>query len=121
MDDVKEQILLVLATVPNDEEGERIARTVVEERLAACCNAGLPVRSFFWWDNSVNDEPEKLLLFKTAASRLNALTARIRELHSYDVPEVIALPVIGGSEDYMHWVLEETKQQEASGGIGSYL
>ena len=119
MDDM--QIIMVMATVPNDEEGERIARTVVEERLAACCNAGLPIRSFYWWDSNVCDEPEKLLIFKTTAARMEALTTRIRELHSYDVPEVIALPVISGSEDYMNWVREETKTRDVSGDTGPYL
>ena len=103
-----DDILVVLVTVASADDGAAIARALVEERLAACGNTGLPVRSVFRWEGTICDEPEYLLILKTTGARLERLTARIQELHSYDVPEIIALPVVGGSPEYAAWVRRET-------------
>jgi periplasmic divalent cation tolerance protein len=103
------QVVVALVTVPDSETGQHIAITVVEERLAACGNTGAPVQSIYRWEEKICNEPEELLILKTTAARLPELTKRIQELHSYDVPEIIALPVVGGSDDYLNWVRAETE------------
>ncbi|MGQ9584443.1 MAG: divalent-cation tolerance protein CutA [Anaerolineae bacterium] len=104
MGDVVAEYRLVVITCPSGEEAERIARTVVEERLAACVNVVPGVTSYYWWEGRVQQDAEWLLLAKTASARLEALTARVRELHSYEVPEVVALPIVGGSPGYLDWI-----------------
>ncbi len=98
--------LVVLVTTPTREEGERIARELVGEHLAACVNLVPGVRSLFWWAETIQDEHETLLVIKSREDRFDALAARVRSLHSYSVPEVIALPVVRGSEAYLAWIDE---------------
>lgn len=105
--------VVVLVTVPSADVGEKIAVAVVGERLAACVNIVPGVRSLFRWEGRVQDEPELLLVVKTTADRLPALETRVRSLHPYSVPEVIALPVVAGHEPYLAWVAESVK---AKGG-----
>lgn len=99
----------VLITCPDREVAERIARALLEERLAACVNITGPLLSLFWWEGRIDRAEEFLLLVKTRTSLLERLIARVRELHPYEVPEVVALPIIGGSEDYLAWLGEETR------------
>ncbi|MBI2131456.1 MAG: divalent-cation tolerance protein CutA, partial [Candidatus Tectomicrobia bacterium] len=94
---------LVLVTAGTEEEGARIAHALVEEGLAACANIVPRVRSIYRWKGGVQDEPESLLLIKTTAARLEALSARVGELHSYTVPETIALALDRGRESYLDW------------------
>lgn len=102
-------VRIVLITVPDDDETvEKVARPLVDERLAACVNVLPGVRSFYRWEGAVQDDPERLLIVKTTAARLPALTARVTELHPYSVPEVIATPVLGGFGPYLEWVREQT-------------
>jgi periplasmic divalent cation tolerance protein len=96
----------VLVTAGTEEEGARIARALVEEGLAACANIVPRVRSIYRWKGGVQDEPESLLFVKTTAARLEALAARVGELHSYTVPETIALALDRGRESYLDWVAE---------------
>ena len=96
--------VVVLVTTPTRDEGERIARAVVAEHLAACVNVLPEIRSFFFWEGTIQDEQETLLVIKSREDRFEALAARIRALHSYTVPEVIALPVVRGSETYLAWI-----------------
>lgn len=98
--------LVVLVTTPTRDEGERIAKELLEEHLAACVNLVAGVRSFFWWEGTIQDEQESLLVIKSREDRFEALAARVRSLHSYAVPEVIALPVVRGSETYLAWIDE---------------
>ncbi len=99
-------VLVVLITVPSLEVGGRIARALVEERLAACVNLVPGMTSVFWWEGAVQTEAEALLLAKTLSPRFEALAARVRSLHPYAVPEIIALPLHAGHEDYLDWVRE---------------
>lgn len=101
-------VRLVLVTAPPDE-APQLARRVVEEGLAACVNLVEPVRSVFRWQGAVEEADEVLLVLKTSVPTLAALRARIQELHSYDVPEFLVLPVEGGAEAYLDWVLTETR------------
>ncbi len=105
---------MVWVTVPNEEEGERIAKILVAEQLAACVNLIPHVRSFFIWDNTFCEEKEALLILKTKASLFHDVETRVRELHSYEVPEIIATPIEMGSTKYLEWVSENTKQKEGN-------
>jgi len=98
--------LVVLSTVASAEEGAAIARALVEERLAACVNLVGGVRSFFFWEGRLQEEAEVLLVMKTRRERYGELEARLRALHSYTVPEVLALAVEAGSPAYTAWVRE---------------
>lgn len=102
-----DEVRVALITAPDADTGARIARTLVEERLVACVNLVPGVRSIYRWEDAVQDDAEVLLVAKTAAVRAEALAARVREVHPYDVPEVLLLPVHGGSAPYLDWVREE--------------
>jgi uncharacterized protein involved in tolerance to divalent cations len=105
--------LVVLVTCGTASEADRIARELVGKRLAACVNIWeSPVRSIYRWKGRMETAPEHLLLIKTTQSRLAELQRRIRELHNYDVPEVIALPIIGGSPEYLAWLDESVRKKE---------
>lgn len=110
-----EETVVVLITASSMVEGERIGRKLVEERLAACANVVPNLRSFFWWQGKLTEEGEVLLLIKTRRSLLEPLVARVKRLHSYEVPEIIALPVVAGSEDYLRWVAQETARPSGVG------
>jgi periplasmic divalent cation tolerance protein len=97
--------IVVLVTAGSAEEAVKIARSVVEERLAACVNIVPGVRSIYRWEGKVTEDAEWLLVMKTSRARFAALEARIRELHSYQVPEVMAFDVATGSRPYLDWLL----------------
>lgn len=98
------QHILVMCTCPDEAVAERIARALVDERLAACVNRMSNLRSTYRWEGRIEDEPEVLLLVKTSGSRYPALELRIKTLHPYEVPEIIALPIIAGSPAYLAWL-----------------
>ncbi|MDJ0864524.1 MAG: divalent-cation tolerance protein CutA [Myxococcota bacterium] len=102
-------IQVALCTAPDAEVAERIARALVEERLVACANLLPNMRSIYRWEGRVEESAEVLLVLKTRADRVAALADRIREIHPYDVPELIALPVEAGLEAYLGWVGEEAR------------
>lgn len=93
---------VILCTTPVSEV-EKLARPLVEEQLVACINVS-DVNSFFRWDGKLEDEKEALLIMKTTTDKIDDVVRRVQDLHSYDVPEVIALPIIGGHEGYLEWV-----------------
>ncbi len=101
-------MIVVLITAPNDDEAGMISEILVEERLIACANR-LPVRSIYRWREKIEDDAEILLLCKTKKELLDKLIERVKELHSYEVPEIIAVPIVGGSDDYLKWVDESTE------------
>ncbi len=94
--------LIVLVTAPHEEAG-RIQEALVRERLAACVNM-VGADSFYIWEGKEERAKEALLIMKTTSRKLSGLVKRVKELHPYDVPEVIALPVSGGNADYLKWV-----------------
>jgi len=102
------EIRVVLLTAPDAACAQRIARTLVEERLAACVNVMPGLRSLYRWEGRVEDAAEVLLVAKTHAGRAAALAARVAELHPYELPEVLELPVVGGSKPYLAWVRRES-------------
>lgn len=102
-------VRLVYTTCPDTATARSIARTLVEERLAACGNVVPGLVSIFRWRGAIETEKECLLLLKTTAGRLDALAARLAELHPYEVPELLAVPVEHGASAYLRWVVEETE------------
>ena len=99
--------VVVFVTAGSPAEGDRLARSLVEERLAACVNRAAPIQSVYRWQGKVEQSEEELLIIKTRKSLFAALETRIRELHSYSVPEIIALPIVDGSEGYLRWLGEQ--------------
>jgi periplasmic divalent cation tolerance protein len=98
--------LLVVMTASSRDEARSIARILVEEELAACCNLLGDVESIYRWKGKVEEAREVMVLVKTTASRFNALRQRVVELHSYDVPELIALSIVEGLPEYLDWLRE---------------
>lgn len=105
------EVLVVFVTVGNEEEALTIGRTLVEEKLVACVNLVPQIRSIYWWKGEVCDDQELLLVMKTTTSMFDSLQSRIRELHSYEVPEIVALSVAKGLPDYLKWVVESISQR----------
>ncbi len=103
--------IVVLVTVGSEQEAETIATALLEERLAACVNVTSPVRSLYRWEGRIADDREWQLVIKTQARLFEALAARVRTLHSYDLPEIIALPVLAGTTDYVDWIQNETESE----------
>jgi len=104
-----EKDIVVFITAPNEDEAARIARSLVEARLAACANILRNIRSIYTWKGKVQDDSEVLMMVKTRKALFNAVSSMVKELHSYDVPEIIALPIIDGSPDYLSWLRESTE------------
>ncbi len=96
--------IVVLSTASSAGEAEKIARKLVEERLAACVNLVPGMRSFYRWKGTVEDSPECLLIIKSSRDRFEALGTALEKMHSYEVPEVIALPVVDGARNYLNWM-----------------
>ncbi len=101
--------LIVLITVSSSDEAEKVGTSLVEEHLAACVNIIPGIRSIFFWEGKVQVEQELTLLCKSTQQLLDKLISRVKELHSYTVPEILALPVVGGSADYLSWLREMAK------------
>jgi periplasmic divalent cation tolerance protein len=100
--------IVVFITASDEEEASKIARALVEERLAGCVNIIKDIRSIYSWQGKIEDEKEVFMVVKTQKTLFDSLMKRIKELHSYTVPEIIALPIIQGSEDYLKWLNEAT-------------
>ena len=102
-------VVIVLTTAPDDERAETWARTLVEERLAACVNLHGAMTSFYRWKGVVERDAERQVVIKTTRERLATLQARLQELHSYELPEFVVLTVEDGSDEYLKWVIEQTR------------
>jgi periplasmic divalent cation tolerance protein len=101
--------MLVLTTLPSAEAAAELAKAVVEEKLAACANLLPAVRSIYRWQGRVQDESEVLVLFKTRQEHFERLKSRVLELHPYEIPEVLAVPVEQGYQAYLDWLAQETR------------
>lgn len=104
---------IILVTAPDVETAGRLVRTLVEERLAACGNIVPGLRSIYRWQDEVHDEAEVLIVLKTVEARVAAVIERVPQLHPYDVPEVLVLPVEAGSGAYLEWVRQESSGERS--------
>lgn len=100
---------VVFCTCPDSESAERLGRMLVEEHLAGCVNVVPGLTSIYMWQGSLRREPECLLLIKTSTDRFEDLQDRLRALHPYELPEIIALPISQGDPDYLAWLTENTR------------
>jgi len=98
---------LILVTVGSEAESAKLANALLTEKLAACINI-LPIQSFYSWEGEIQDAQEWQLLIKTRSSLFDQLSERVQILHSYDVPEIIAVPIVAGSLAYLNWISENT-------------
>lgn len=101
---------LVYMTAASREEAKKIGRALVEERLAACANVIDGMESVYWWQGKLAEDRETVLIAKTRAELVPALTERVKQLHSYTVPCVVALPILAGNPAYLDWLAAETAQ-----------
>lgn len=102
------EFIVILITAGSIEEGEKIANALIEQHAVACVNIVSSIKSLFFWEGETAQEPEVLLIAKSRRALLGKIIEQVKAIHSYQVPEVIALPVIGGSEEYLTWVRENT-------------
>jgi periplasmic divalent cation tolerance protein len=100
--------LIVITTVSNKEIGQEIAKSILEERLAACITISSSSISSYWWKDEITQEEEFILFIKTMSALFPQLKEKIVELHPYEIPEVIALPITDGYEKYLDWIEQET-------------
>ena len=109
-----EQVIVGLSSCSDEATARRIAEALVSERLATCVNRVTGMVSTYFWDGRLQDEAEILLIIKTTAARQAELAARLKDLHPYQLPELVILPVSGGNEPYLQWVrsgVEQTREQ----------
>jgi len=104
-----DQNIVILITAGTDGEARRVAEALLEKRKAACVTIVPTVTSLFWWEDRIDSDQESLLVVKSKASLLDEIVSLVKEIHTYDVPEVIALPIIGGNPDYLDWIGQETQ------------
>lgn len=104
--------IIVMVTCGNSAEAETIAKQLLEERLVACVNIAGRIRSLYHWAGAVARESESLLLMKTRRELFEELTRRVKQLHSYEVPEVIAMPIMVGNPDYLDWIQQATSKEQ---------
>lgn len=104
--------VIVLITTSQDEESQLIARVLLEQRKAACVNIVPAISSLYWWGNTIQQDKESLLIVKTRAELLDEVIRLVKEVHSYEVPEIIALPVTGGNHEYLEWIDREVVPEE---------
>jgi periplasmic divalent cation tolerance protein len=105
------QVILALSTCPDEGTAQRISEALVGERLATCVNRLPGVQSCYFWEGRLRDDAEILLIIKTTVGRLPALEARLKALHPYELPELVAIPVAGGNEHYLDWVRSGVETQ----------
>ena len=103
------EYVVVLTTLPADADGQAFGQALVEEKLAACVNLMPLMESVYRWEGRVEHETERQLVIKTSRDRLSELHDRIRQLHPYEVPEFIVLPIVDGSDPYLRWLAESTR------------
>ena len=101
--------LAIFITAGSPEEARKIAEVLLRQRKVACVNIVPNVNSLFWWQDEIESADENLLIVKTKAALLNEVVRLVAENHSYDVAEVIALPIVGGNQDYLEWIEKEVK------------
>jgi len=102
--------IVIFVTASTGEEAHRIAELLLNQRKAACINIIPKVDSLFWWQGTLDSARESFLIIKTKASLLAEIVDLVKSVHSYEVPEIIAMPIVGGNEDYLRWIDSEVKK-----------
>lgn len=102
------EAIFVYVTCKDRAEAQLVGRAVVEARLAACANVIDGMESIYWWEGKIESATEAILIFKSQTHHLEALTDKVKQHHSYTVPCVVALPIVGGNPDYLSWLVRET-------------
>ena len=102
--------VVIFITTGTDEEAQEVAKALLNNRLAACVNIVPKINSLFWWRSKLDSAQESLLIVKSKASLVSEIVRLVKEVHSYETPEIIALPIIGGNPDYLDWIDKESKQ-----------
>ncbi len=97
--------IVVYITCENKQMARNIAKTTVEEKLIACANI-FPIESIYWWDNEVQENEEYVIIAKTTALKFQDLKDRVKQLHNYEVPCIVSLPILDGNEEYLSWIVE---------------
>ncbi len=105
--------VFVYITASGMEEAERISKALIQERLVACTNIIDDMSALFWWDGEVQSEKEVVLVAKTRSDAFERLTGRVKELHSYECPCIIGMPIVMGNPDYLAWIDEEVRPDSA--------
>jgi len=101
--------IVLFITTATAEEAHRISKVLLEHKKVACVNIVPKVSSFFWWQDKIDSAQESLLIAKTKASQLNESVRLVKEIHSYDIPEIIAVPIVGGNQEYLEWIGKEAE------------
>jgi len=101
--------IVLFITTATVEEAHRISKVLLEHKKVACVNIVPKVSSFFWWQDKIDSAQESLLIAKTKASQLNESVRLVKEIHSYDIPEIIAVPIVGGNQEYLEWIGKEAE------------
>jgi periplasmic divalent cation tolerance protein len=104
--------IVIFVTVGNSKDAGSLAKSLVEKRLAACVNLLPGVASWYWWEGKVTEDQEVLLMMKTSRDKFAAVEKEVLRLHSYAVPEVIALQIVEGSRNYLNWIEESVKEEQ---------
>lgn len=95
---------IVFVTASGQPEAEKIARHLLEKKLAACVNIIEPIKSMYWWEGKIDESQEALLVIKTKKTLFKKLASAVKSVHSYSVPEIIAMPIVDGQKDYLNWI-----------------
>ncbi len=102
---------LIYITTSSEDESSLIGEKLVSERLVGCANIISDIKSFYWWQGNLENDQESILLVKSLVSKIDEIIKRVKELHSYENPAIIALPIINGSKDYLNWLKEEIETE----------
>ena len=105
-----EENVVIFITTNTDKEAQNVAKALLSNKLAACVNIVPKISSLFWWNDKLDSAQESLLIVKSKTSLLNEIVRLVKDVHSYEIPEIIALPIIGGNPDYLDWIGKEVKQ-----------
>jgi len=105
-----EDVIMIFSTVSSKGEAEKIARALIGKRVAACVSMFGPIKSMYWWDGKIEESEEYLLIIKTTRSKYGELEGIISKIHSYQVPEILAIPIVSALKEYIEWLREELEE-----------
>ena len=109
--------IVILITSSSKEEAKKLTRVLIEEKLAACVNILSGVESLYWWKGKIESSKEWMLVVKTLGKMANKIVKRVKEIHSYEIPEVIALPIVQGNKDYLQWISDALTLRKKKGDL----